>query len=302
MRKNASEGEYFLRSQSLTLLQGNDSIYVIDRVVSTRIVDCPDSHGIDVLFCDFNGRITDIGSIYKIQEKILLLSSEEMGNITRKTLIDGKSWDEKCDLIIADEAIGRVTLFTPDFQSILARMGHQGIELERNRVIEIDDMIAVKSEFPGGSVLDILLPLNQMSDFITILEAAEYSEMSEDRWNFVRLLVCIPNLTDISGNLPNECGMVNLVSNDKGCYPGQEVHARLESRGKTVKRLCLLTGEAPISPGKYRLSNGSPIHISSCESSDNVSYGIAKLRVDDIEAGYVSLDGVNWKVEPITYL
>ena len=163
-------------------LQGNDSIYVIDRVVSTRIVDCPDSHGIDVLFCDFNGRITDIGSIYKIQKKILLLSSEEMGNITRKTLIDGKSWDEKCDLIIADEAIGRVTLFTPDFQSILTRMGHQGIELERNRVIEIDDMIAVKSEFPGGSVLDILLPLNQMSDFITILEAAEYSEMSEDRW------------------------------------------------------------------------------------------------------------------------
>ena len=79
MRKNASEGEYFLRSQSLTLLQGNDSIHVIDRVVSTRIVDCPDSHGIDVLFCDFNGRITDIGSIYKIQEKILLLSSQEMG-------------------------------------------------------------------------------------------------------------------------------------------------------------------------------------------------------------------------------
>ena len=103
-------------------------------------------------------------------------------------------------------------------------------------------------------------------------------------------------------NLPNECGMANLVSNDKGCYPGQEVHARLESRGKTVKRLCLLTGEAPISPGKFRLSNGSPVHISSCESSDNVSYGIAKLRVDDIETGYVSLDGVNWKVEPITYL
>ena len=119
-------------------------------------------------------------------------------------------------------------------------MGHQGIELERNRVIEIDDMIAVKSEFPGGSVLDILLPLNQMSDFITILEAAEYSEMSEDRWNFVRLLVCIPNLTDISGNLPNECGMVNLVSNDKGCYPGQEVHARLV-QGNTVYRMARLS-------------------------------------------------------------
>ena len=291
-----------MRSQSVTLLQGNDSINVIDRVVSTRIVDSPDSHGVDVLFCDYNGRITDIGSIYKIQEKILLLSSEVMGDKTRKTLIDGKSWNEHCDLIIADEAIGRVTLVSDDFQSIFTRMGFDGIELERNRVIEIDDMIAVKSEFPGGSVLDILLPLNQMDDFMSILETAEYSEMSDDRWNFVRLGVCIPTLTDISGNLPNECGMINLISNDKGCYPGQEVHARLESRGRTVKRLCLLTGEAAISPGKYRLSNGSPAHITSCESSDSVSYGIAKLRVNDIESGYVDLDGVIWKVESLTYL
>ena len=291
-----------MRAQSVTLLQGNDSINVIDRVVSTRIVDSPDSHGVDVLFCDYNGRITDIGSIYKIQEKILLLSSEVMGDKTRKTLIDGKSWDEHCDLIIADEAIGRVTLVSDDFQSIFTRMGFGGIVLERNRINEINDMIAVKSEFPRGSVLDILLPLNQMRDFISILEAAEYSEMNDERWNFVRLAVCIPNLTDISGNLPNECGMINLISNDKGCYPGQEVHARLESRGRTVKRLCLLTGEAAISPGKYRLSNGSPAHITSCESSDSVSYGIAKLRINDIESGYIDLDGDIWKVESLTFL
>tara|TARA_B100001287_G_scaffold49697_1_gene38742 strand:+ start:1954 stop:2781 length:828 start_codon:yes stop_codon:yes gene_type:complete len=275
---------------------------VIDRVVSTRIVDSPDSHGVDVLFCDYNGRITDIGSIYKIQEKILLLSSEVMGDKTRKTLIDGKSWDEHCDLIIADEAIGRVTLVSDDFQSIFTRMGFDGVVLERNRINEINDMIAIKSEFPRGSVLDILLPLNQMRDFISILEAAEYSEMNDERWNFVRLAVCIPNLTDISGNLPNECGMINLISNDKGCYPGQEVHARLESRGRTVKRLCLLTGEAAISPGKYRLSNGSPAHITSCESSDSVSYGIAKLRINDIESGYIDLDGDIWKVESLTFL
>ena len=291
-----------MRSQSVTLLQGNDSINVIDRVVSTRIVDSPDSHGVDVLFCDYNGRITDIGSIYKIQEKILLLSSEVMGDKTRKTLIDGKSWNEHCDLIIADEAIGRVTLVSDDFQSIFTRMGFDGVVLERNRINEINDMIAIKSEFPRGSVLDILLPLNQMRDFISILEAAEYSEMNDERWNFVRLAVCIPNLTDISGNLPNECGMINLISNDKGCYPGQEVHARLESRGRTVKRLCLLTGEAAISPGKYRLSNGSPAHITSCESSDSVSYGIAKLRINDIESGYIDLDGDIWKVESLTFL
>ena len=302
MRNKPSREEYYVRTQSVTLLQGNDSTNVIDRVVSTGIVDSPDSHCIDVLFCDYNGRITDFGSIYKIQEKILLLSTKEMGDKTRKTLIDGKSWDEKCDLIIADEAIGRVSLVSADFQPIISRLGFDGKHLERNRVIEIGDMIAVKSEFPGGSVLDILLPQNQMSDFISILEESEYSGMSDDRWNFVRLAICIPSLIDIKGNLPNECGMINRVSNDKGCYPGQEVHARLDSRGRTVKRLCLLTGKSAISPGKYRLSNGSSAHITSCESSESVSYGIAKLRVDDIDSGSVNLDGGNWKVESLTYL
>ena len=302
MRNNPTREEYYVRTQSVTLLQGNDSTNVIDRVVTTRIVDSPDSHCIDVLFCDYNGRITDLGSIYKLQEKILLLSSEEVGDKTRKTLIDGKSWDEKCDLIIADEAIGRVSLVSSDFQPIISRLGFDGAHLERNRVIEIGDMIAVKSEFPGGSVLDILLPRNQMSDFISILEESEYSEMSDDRWNFVRLAVCIPSLIDIKGNLPNECGMINRVSNDKGCYPGQEVHARIDSRGRTVKRLCLLTGESAIIPGKYRLSNGSSAHVTSCESSESVSYGIAKLRVDDIDSGSVNLDGANWKVEALTYL
>ena len=302
MRNNGSGEEYYVRTQSVTILQGNDSTNVIDRVISTRIVDSLDDHGIDVLFCDYNGRITDIGSIYKIQEKILLLSSEERGDKTRKTLIDGKSWDEKCDLIIADEAIVRVSLVSADFQSIITRMGFEGIALERNRVMEIGDMIAIKSEFPGGSLLDVLLPRNQMSDFISIIEDTEYSEMSDDRWNFVRLAMCVPSLIDVEGNLPNECGMINRISNDKGCYPGQEVHARLESRGRTVRRLCLLTGETPINPGKYRLSNGSPAHITSCESSDIVSYGIAKLRIDDIESGSVNLDGANWKVEALTYL
>ena len=302
MSNNASVREYYVRTQSVTLLQGNDSTNVIDRVVSTGVVDSPDSHSLDVLFCDYNGRITDIGSIYKIHGKILLLSSEEMGNKTRKTLIDGKSWDEQCDLIIADEAIGRVSLVSADFQSIIIRMGFDGTELERNRVMEFGDLIAVKSEFPGGSVLDILLPRNQMTDFISMLKDSEYSEMSDDRWNFVRLAFCIPNLVDINGNLPNECGMINLISNNKGCYPGQEVHARLDSRGRTVKRLCLLTGEAAISTGKCRLSNGSPAHITSCESSGGVSYGIAKLRVDDIDSGSVNLNGANWKVEALTYL
>ena len=54
-----------------------------------------------------------------------------MGGKTRKTLIDGKSWDEQCEIIIADEAIGRISLVTNDFNSIINRLGFDGVELEK---------------------------------------------------------------------------------------------------------------------------------------------------------------------------
>ena len=285
----------------MTLLQGNDAMNVIDRVVSTRIIDSPNSHSKDVLFCDYNGRIIDIGSIYKIQDKILLLSTEKMGGKTRKTLIDGKSWDEQCEIIIADEAIGRISLVSNDFNSIINRLGFDGVELERNRILEIEDMIIVKSEYPGGSILDVLLPLKQIEDIISILEEMELSEMSTDRWKFSRLAICVPSLIDVGGMLPNECGMHNKISKNKGCYPGQEVHARLDSRGRTVKRLCLLTGASSIAIGKHRLSSGSTIVVTSSELSNGVSYSFATLRIGDIESESVNLDGARLQVEALTY-
>ena len=76
-----------------------------------------------------------------------------MGNKTRKTLIDGKSWDEDCDIIIADEAIGRVSLVSADLHSATTMMGFEDIELERNRVLEINDMIEPNAIFLAAQCL-----------------------------------------------------------------------------------------------------------------------------------------------------
>ena len=302
MHSQDSVSEYFVRSDSVTLLQGKDSTNVIDRVVSTKIHDNPNSDSIEVLFCDYNGRVTDLGSIYMIQGKLLLLSSKEMGENTRKTLVDGKSWDEDCEVIIADEAIARVSLISIDTHLVLSKIGLDEKDVETSRIIEIDDKIVVKSSYPRGSVLDILLPRDQIDSLTSILDQLSYVEMNEDRWEYLRMGLCVPSLTDIAGRLPSECGMDTQISSDKGCYPGQEVHARLESRGRTVKRMCLISGESPITVGKHRSSNGSAVLVSSSISSPSESLAVAILRLDDIESGIVNIEGSDYTVDIVTYL
>jgi len=49
--------------------------------------------------------------------------------------------------------------------------------------------------------------------------------------------------------IPLEAGLWADVSFSKGCYVGQEIIARMESRGKLAKRLVRLRPDAPLEPG-----------------------------------------------------
>ncbi len=49
--------------------------------------------------------------------------------------------------------------------------------------------------------------------------------------------------------IPLEAGLWDDVSFTKGCYIGQEIIARMESRGKLAKRLTILNSDNPLEPG-----------------------------------------------------
>ncbi|MGH8125700.1 MAG: YgfZ/GcvT domain-containing protein [Rhodanobacteraceae bacterium] len=59
--------------------------------------------------------------------------------------------------------------------------------------------------------------------------------------------------------LPPALGLEHLgaVSFNKGCFPGQEIAARLHYRGGCKSRLCLLHGSAPLSAGEIRHADGT---------------------------------------------
>ncbi len=65
--------------------------------------------------------------------------------------------------------------------------------------------------------------------------------------------------------IPNHLGMVarRVASHDKGCYPGQEIIARLHFLGKRKKQLCKLQGESleSLQAGQVLQINGLELQV-----------------------------------------
>lgn len=72
-----------------------------------------------------------------------------------------------------------------------------------------------------------------------------------------RILAGIPSVPVDAGpgDLPQEAGLGDAVSYDKGCYVGQEVMARLKTRGRLRRRLRQVRGSGPVPPA------GAPLYL-----------------------------------------
>ncbi|MEC7708398.1 MAG: hypothetical protein VYA39_01595 [Candidatus Thermoplasmatota archaeon] len=295
------KSEFYISQDAITLIQGNHSLAVLDRLVTTRINDIQDHTRREVLFCDYNGRISDIATIYSISGSILLSSSGSRSDVTRKKLVDGRSWDEECEILIADKAIFRISIFPNDLVQIEQMFGIDLEDSAADVLLEKDDLLFARRDSENGAFFDILVKFENIENILIQLRKSGYNEMDSIGWNNARVKIGLREICDSLGNLPGEMGMESLVSNDKGCYPGQEIHARLESRGRNTKSLCRLTGDSPLKLGTRKLSDLGKISISSAIFSDGIATGFALIRLDSIPPGSLEIDGNNYSIEIMGY-
>ena len=86
-----------------------DKIKILDRSVSTSLLNFNNNEYKKALFCNTAGRIDDIALICPIDDKILMFSSNEFCSETRSKLVEGIGWDE-FELRDAVDAISRFAL------------------------------------------------------------------------------------------------------------------------------------------------------------------------------------------------
>lgn len=114
--------------------------------------------------------------------------------------------------------------------------------------VELANGVVAPASWGGVDGLDLLGPSHD--ELLAAAHAAipDLVEVDENAWNAVRISSGFPAMgADIDDDtIPEGAGIVGpSVSFTKGCYTGQELVARIDSRGSNVpKRLRLITGPA----------------------------------------------------------
>jgi hypothetical protein len=173
-----------------------------------------------------------------------------------------------------------------DFSDLLPRFGYAGIHAAQDIVVLLNEKLpevayaqSLIAQEAIDDVLMIRLPTaHPCALFIAPMPAIAHlwerletngTKVGTSDWNLMDLAFGLPEITAaISGK--TTAHLFNLerlgaVSFKKGCYPGQEIIARMQYRGKPTKRMMRFHTPAVISP-----EIGSDI---------TVSYGIGRTQI-----------------------
>lgn len=124
------------------------------------------------------------------------------------------------------------------------------------RVERTDDQaIELATDAPASAVVERLERFKlRVKASIEVAEEAPSPAEAEE----ARIAAGVPGHADIAGRIPGETGLVPMaVSFTKGCYTGQELVARVDSRGNNVPRLLRhVEAQSPVAPGDAIVVDG----------------------------------------------
>ena len=193
--------------------------------------------------------------IYKLDSYVLIIKGRD-----RLSFIDGLSTNKvegDCSTVFTTTAAKIIDLVDViDMGDFVAIVGHQPYKENLiqhiskrvlNQDISIADISANNSVYLSTEDIDVVDKITKRKSWRGWLLVAPNSEsleadMTDEDFTEYRVANMIPHQGhEITPNVhPLACGLGDLVHEAKGCYIGQEILARMRSRGRQGKELVRL--------------------------------------------------------------
>ena len=257
---NMGNIDYYIHNCSISVAEGKDCIEHINRLITSNIKSISDLQSIDTLICNANGRITDSLQILRIQEQLLILGNSEVAEDTRKLIVSGIHWNEDVRIMNGDEILSKISIIA--YEDDLLEIIPKEYNRINNNWLNWKENYFKASKHNGRIKIDVVLKTNEIDSFIMENFGPNCNKLALEKWVDFRISNGILSFDEYKHNfLPSELGLDKFVDLKKGCYPGQEIHARLESREKRKKKILRFSSDKEIQLGKYVSGNGTKINI-----------------------------------------
>ena len=292
---NMEKCDYYIHQCSFTVAEGKDSIEHINRLITSNIKLISNLESVETLICNANGRITDSLQILRIEEQILLLGNSEVTENTRKLIVSGIHWNEDVRIMNGDGVLSKITIIGSEEK--MQKVIPWDTDINANKWRNLDEKYFKKTTHKEKTRIDVILKTSEIEEFINDYLGPYSNKLRKEDWNEVRIENGILSFEEYEHNLlPSELGLDKFVDLKKGCYPGQEIHARLESRGKLKRKIKKFNSEKNIQSGKYNSENGKKINITT--SNGKTGFFIVNnleektIKIDDFLLMHEELDSI----------
>ncbi|MEC7706762.1 MAG: hypothetical protein VX723_02255 [Candidatus Thermoplasmatota archaeon] len=292
--------QVFLVPSSVSVIEGKSCLEHLNRIVSIDALKLPLLGRKDGLICNANGRILDKATICYLGGQALVLGNEGTGNSTRKILSSGIPWDENLLVKDADEAISHIVLLGKAPARCIAGLGIDPDKIHSERWLEFGNSL-ISLHWNCDEAIQILVPTGHCEALMSALVDNGAERLGKHDWSRVRILSKLLDHHELnSDTLPFELGLEDLVALDKGCYPGQEIHARMESRGALARSLVRIRSDGPLPEGKSKIESIGSITVTDSCQNEGFSIALALIPHSAREVGSLVFDnGSVAKVESV---
>lgn len=238
----ALEGAALATSASgLLWMRDRDRAALLNRLSTNNVEALQPGQGQQTVLTTPIGRIIDVLTIHVFEADLLLVTSPGQQAAVLKHLRKNIFFNDKVKVEPAEE-LGRLLLYGPAAELLLGKLGANPTQaLYALTPAEIDGVaLNVSRVRPiGGAGFALYVPAAQLATIQASLYEAGATELDAASLEVLRIEAGYPAFgRELSqAYIPLETGLWDAVCFTKGCYVGQEIIARMESRNRIAKQL-----------------------------------------------------------------
>ena len=230
-------------------LDGADRLDLLHRLSTNDLEDMPADSFRRTVFTDPVGRMIDVVTVLALSNKVLLVTSTGRLQVMRDWLQRHIFFQDDVTVMVSERPWSLHGAYGPD----AAALAPSGIPAS-DALIASDQGVIWPIDRPVPGYLSLMRPDQSDPDLRAHPGAADVYEI-------LRIEAGLPKMgAEIQDDsIPLEVGLWDEVSFEKGCYVGQEIIARMESRGKLAKQLVGVRLGSEAIPGSTLEQSGKKV-------------------------------------------
>jgi aminomethyltransferase len=275
---------------------GADRLNIMHRISTNDLMTLEAGEGRPTMFTNAIARVLDRATIYQRGERALVISEPGRGEALRRYLQKNIFFNDDAHISDLANTTRQFVVHGPDAERISSQFAPDLAPMHSTDVVIAGIPVILLRDTPlSGSHWRVITPSEGASKVWTELLAHGLTPAGSLTYNVLRIRAGRPGVgRELSIDyIPLELGLWDEVSFTKGCYTGQEIIARMESRGRLAKTIITVRLSTAVDAPAKLFADGHEVGMltSSVQTPDGDSIGIGVVKIAQAQPGATLLVG-----------